>query len=161
MSSIGKLGEGVAEVLLLSLISQGIDIRVEKIGGDFPTIDIYAEIDEAGYTYGAWFQVKTTANDITGRDTLQVQVPFEKLKKLSKLLAPTYVIGIHYNEMQPPTSKGYLKFVKGRYTRGWGSISTRYPMDENNLLRLKDDIISFWQGTDVINAKTNFTSTFR
>lgn len=159
---IGDFGESFANVLLGSQTEQGQLFETVQIGGKWPTIDIYAEISSENHQrMFCFFQIKSTERGYTVRDNkLKVQVPKDKLNKLSAFNAPTYLIGVEYNKTSPPLSQAYIKTVRGNYVNPLSSMETNFVVNAENLILLKQEVETFWNNTNAMNNKTNYQTSF-
>ena len=157
---IGDYCESISAVLLQQWTAKGVLFRIVNIGGNYPTIDVYAEVQNKGNTYIALFQIKSTEKPITKKGALQIQIPKKKLNALSNICVPTYLIGVQYNKENPPESKGFIKGIYGSYKKGLGSLNTKYSLDSENLINLKDEIVNFWIKSNVVNLNKNYNSIF-
>lgn len=159
-SGVGNFGESLASVLLEVPMQNGPLFRIEKIGGNWPTIDVYAEVEDNQKTYLALFQIKSTETPLTINKKLRISVSRSKLQALSNYQAPTYIIGVEYDSNNPPTSNAYIKGVYGQQTSGIGTIDTTHLLNNASLLALKDEIVNFWNGLRVSSYKGRFRTRF-
>lgn len=158
----GEISELIAAILLSRKTNQGYLFRTILIGGKYPTIDLYAEINGNQIPKNYCFiQVKSTIQGYTVRERrLKVNVPVEKLNRLSIFNAPSYLIGIDYNENNPLASIAYISTIRGHFTAALSSMPTTNLLDENNLIRLRDEVETFWNGTNTFGNKNNTNSIF-
>ncbi len=158
----GALSELLAAISLTRNTSQGYLFRTVLIAGKWPAIDIYAEVigDSVPKNY-CFIQVKSTTLGYTARDNkLRIQIPKTKLNKLAEFNGPSYLIGIDYVESNPFDSKAYISAIRGTYATGFSSMPTNNLLDESNLIRLKDEVETFWNGTNTFDKKNSTTSIF-
>lgn len=158
----GDLGESLANVFLSRKTAEGNLFRTTMIGGKWPTIDIYAEIisnnDSLKFCF---FQIKTTDLGYTVREhKLRIQVDKDDLNKLSRFNAPTYLIGIDHNEAEPFRSKAYLATIRGKYDNPLPSLPTTFELTEDNLILLKNEVVSFWDSVNTIEKKMIYQTNF-
>lgn len=158
----GEISELLATIFLSRKTRRGYLFKTVLIGGKYPSIDIYAEIIGNNFPKNYCFiQVKSTIKGYTVEENkLKIQVPVDKLNKLADFNGPSYLIGIDYQENNPFTSKAYIKAIRGRHTRALSSMPTDNVLDENNLIRLRDEIEAFWNSTDTFEKKNNTNSIF-
>lgn len=158
----GEISELLASIFLSRKTTQGYLFKTILIGGKYPTIDLYAEINgnQTPKNY-CFVQVKSTIQGYTKQERkLKVNVPVDKLNKLAKFNGPSYLIGIDYNENNPFESIAYISAIRGTFATGLSSMPTTNLLDENNLIRLRDEIEAFWNGTNTFENKNNTNSIF-
>ena len=134
--------------------------RISVIGGNWPSIDIYAETQINESTYCAVFQVKSTELMMTESKRLPISIPKEKLRRLSKFALPTYLIAVKVTPEYPMGSKAYVSCVSGSIQKGIGSVEMRHELTSVNLLRLKEDVVNFWSQIGIDDFKLEFNSEF-
>lgn len=158
---IGQAAELFISSLLMTQAPQGILFNPLFIGGNFPTIDIYAEIITPSTPVKfCFFQVKATERGYTRGGKLQVVVEKNAINRLSSFLAPTYLIGVDWNAVNPPNSRAYIQTIKGAYNTGKSSMSTNFVLNAANLIILKDEVLAFWDSTNTNTIKQIYTSHF-
>lgn len=153
-------GESLATMLLTRYTRQGYLFRPLLIGGNWPTVDIYAEvISEPGVL--CFLQVKATELAVGKRKALlPVAVSQQGLNRLAQFHAPSYVVGVAVDTQNSLASKAYLAAVRGEYATGWRGLPTKYELNEENLIRLRDDVVTFWKQTNTLVVKAHQASTF-
>jgi len=157
----GDFGESLANILLGQNTPQGQLFETIAIGGKWPTIDIYAETTSInGGKIFCFFQVKSTEAGYTTKGNLKVQAKKEHLERLSAFNAPTYLIGVDLNTINPPLSTGYIKTIRGNQTKGISSIDITYPINGANLILLKAEIEAFWNVLNPSNQKNIYHTNF-
>lgn len=159
---IGDLGETVAKFFLSKKTSQGVLFKTIILDGKWPTIDIYAEIitDDQQKMF-CLFQVKTTERGRTKRKRkLKVKISERDLNRLSKYSAPTYIIGVDYNSINYYESQAYILTVRGDYTSGINGLPTTFPLNEPNLLALREEVIAYWNMVNSLSPKENYFTNF-
>lgn len=158
----GDFAESFANTLIGQWTINGQIFETVAIGGKWPTIDIYAEISSPNdQKMFCFFQVKSTELGYTSRGhRLRVQTPLDKLNKLSKFNAPTYLIGVDYNMVNPPLSAAYIKTIRGTYTRGIASMETTFRLNTTNLQLLRDEVEAFWTTVDPLTEKELYVTFF-
>lgn len=136
---------------------------MQAIGGKWPTIDIYAELDDPQHPgMFCFFQVKSTTLGRNAKGLLKVKVSKKSIARLCAYHGPTYLIGVDYNEQLPQLSNAFILHVKGPTLVGVGSMPTTNQLNHPTgavLLVLRNEIMQFWQSTNLPTAKLNFTST--
>lgn len=159
---IGELGESLANVFLSRRTPEGHLFRTAMIGGKWPTVDIYAEIiSNIPQRMFGFFQIKATDQGYTkSTNKLKISVDLPDLIKLSQYSAPTYVIGIDHNAASPLKSKAYVATVRGNYTQRLSSLPTTYPLNNANLIMLKNEITNYWNTLDPLTEKANYLTNF-
>lgn len=158
----GDLSEYLATVFLSRKTNLGYLFKTVLIAGKWPSIDIYAEIigNNSPKNY-CFVQVKSTIQGYTVRENkLKVQISKDKLNKLANFNGPSYLIGIDYQENDPFKSKAYISAIRGTYNNGLSSMPTDNELDENNLIRLHNEIETFWNNTNTFQSKNNNNSIF-
>jgi hypothetical protein len=160
---IGELGESFANIFLARCTTQGHLFRTAMMGGKWPTIDIYAEvISNMPQKMFCFFQIKTTDQGYTKRQrNLRISLDLRDLVRLSQYAAPTYVIGVDHNAARPHYSKAYIGAIRGNYSQGISSLPTTYPLNNSNLIMLREEIIAFWNTLNPLNTKENYLTKFR
>jgi hypothetical protein len=155
-------GEKAEALVRLLLSSQAVSFRVQLIGGKWPTIDIYAEIDDPLYPgMFCFFQVKSTILGRNSKGKLQVKVAKDSLNKLCAYYGPTYLVGVEYNEQQAWQSNAFIMHVKGRNLTGISSMPVTNQLNHQTgatLLTLRDEVVRFWQSTNIAATRLTFTS---
>lgn len=153
-------GESLATMLLTRYTRQGYLFRPLLIGGNWPTIDIYAEvIAEPGML--CFLQVKATEQAVGKRNgLLPVAVSQQGLSRLAQFHAPSYVVGVAVDTQNSLASKAYLAAVGGEYATGWRGIPTTHELNEANLIRLRNDVVTFWNQTNTLAIKARHSSPF-
>jgi len=157
MNQIGELGEALFTVIISRETSRGFLFRPKFLGDKWPVSDAYVELIHWDGTMRYFFcQIKTTTQGYTQRERkLKIQVPKEKLIKLANYPAPTYVIGVDVH-----SETGYIQAVTSSPSKGISSLSTNYPLNNENLNRLYDEVNDFWDNLEANRFKTNFVSNF-
>ena len=158
----GDYGESFANTLIGQWTTSGQLFETVCIGGKWPTIDIYAEIQSVGnQRMFCFFQVKSTELGYTRRgNRLKVQASRDKLNKLSSYNAPTYLIGVDHNKQYPPRSNCYIKTIRGNYPNGITSMPTTHILNTQNLILLKNEVEAYWTTLNVLNSKSNYQTNF-
>jgi len=159
----GAFGESLANTLIGQWTQNGQLFETVAIGGTWPTIDIYAEmLSTTNQRMFCFFQVKSTELGYTkkGIRKLKVQAPQSKLNKLASFNAPTYLIGVDYNKVNPPLSACYIRTIRGNYTKGISSMEITYPLNPGNLILLKNEVEAFWTSLNPLNSKSNYLTNF-
>ena len=109
-----------------------------------------------------FFQVKSTELGYTkkGKKKLRVQVPKDQLNKLVNFNAPTYLIGVDYNKLNPPLSACYIKTVRGNYSKGISSMDITLPLNAANLVTLRNEVEAFWTALNLLILKSTYITSF-
>lgn len=155
--------EHIASVLLQRTTTRGVLFTVLQIGGNWPTIDLYAELEtpDLPNKYFCFFQVKSTIQGYNKTNKkLKVKIKLLDLNRLSSYTAPTYLIGIDHNQANPFQSVGFIQTIRGNYLKGMSSMSVANVLNIANLELLYDEVIEFWDSTNVVNRKTIYVSNF-
>ena len=104
-------------------------------------------------------QVKTTINKDCyqkGNGNIITSVPNDKLKKLVQRPLPTYVVGVDLEKEVVYIAPAFNDIEQ------YSSIPTRIKLDNidknlriNNLKKLRDDIIRYWEESNISDFKNN------
>lgn len=158
----GDLGESLANVFLSRRTPEGHLFRTKMVGGKWPSIDIYAEIlSSANPVMFCFFQVKTTSRGYTKRERdLKINMDVRSLFKFSSYCAPSYLIGIDHDPLHPLHSKAFIATIRGNQTKSLSSLPTIYPLNEQNLIALRDEIVAFWNNLNPLKNKENYLTNF-
>lgn len=156
----GDFGESFANVLLGQNTAQGQLFETVMIGGKWPTIDIYAEIAAPQGAVFCFFQVKSTIKGFTNAGKLKVQAKLHHLQRLSAYYAPTYLIGVDFNANRPPLSEAYIQTIRGLQTQAISSMDVTYPVNSDNLILLRNEVINFWNTVNPIAHKNVYQTNF-
>jgi hypothetical protein len=159
---IGDLGESLANVFLSKRTEEGHLFRTTMIGGKWPAIDLYAEIiSDINPGLFCFFQIKTTEQGYTKKkNNLKVGIDLGDLIKFSQYSVPSYIIGIDYNAKQPLQSNAYIGTIRGNYTKRISSLPTSHPLNDANLILLKNEVVNFWANLNAIPSKRNYLTNF-
>jgi hypothetical protein len=158
-NKIGDIGELLLSLFLSQKTSEGYLFNPLLIGGKWPTMDIYAEVSQDPGKF-CFFQVKTTLRGCNAKGNLQIKVPKIKLERLAQYHAPSYLVGIDLKLDNPFHSKAYIAAIRGTHEYGMSSLSTVYELNEENLIRLRDEVVAFWQHSNLLDTKTVYRSIF-
>lgn len=157
----GNFGESLANILLGQQTANGQLFETVLIGGNWPTIDIYAEITSIhNQKMFCFFQVKSTELGYNAAGRLRVQANRNKLNHLASFNAPTYLIGVELNTTNPPLSIGYIKTIRGPQARGISSMEITAPINSANLILLKEEVEAFWTTLDPLAHKNHYITNF-
>jgi hypothetical protein len=158
----GDFGESVANTLIGMWTQNGQLFETKAIGGKWPVIDIYAEaISSNGQRIFCFFQVKLTELGYTKREhKLKVQIHKDDLNKLANYNAPTYLIGVDYDEQNPTSCSAYIKVVRGNYQVGLSSIETTNVLNAANIIILKHEVESYWANLSPLISKSTYQTSF-
>lgn len=154
---IGSSGENLVAMRLEKL---GY-FKVYFLGDKAPIEDFLVEINDENHPYPCLMQVKTTndQNPYQKQGNINTPVPDEKMDKLLGRPVPTYVVGA---DLQDESIYIAPAFSKG--TR-YPSIPTRFKIDKNakqssiNLKKLVDEIVKYWEDSNIKDYKSKFIST--
>jgi hypothetical protein len=101
-------------------------------------------------------QVKTTKLGCTMNKTdprLSVKVARISIERIRRYPAPTYLIGI--DEIK---AKSFIVAILEGPQRVISSMSTRYPMNDENLRKLWYEVQEFWNGRDMTMSGSVFST---
>jgi hypothetical protein len=155
---IGDRGEYIFTTLISEKTSSGYLFNPIFLGQKWPTSDFYVELFKTSKPMFCFFQIKATSKGYTVKEQkLKINISKNNLEKLSKLPAPSYVIGI--NEI---TKKGYIISVNGDNIKAINNLPTTYPLNKTNLEKLWQEIKQFWNNSNNYDFKNNqFQSNFK
>lgn len=158
-NKIGDIGELLLSLFLSQKTREGYLFNPLLIGGKWPTMDVYAELTSDPGRF-CFFQVKTTLKGCNSRGNLQIKIPKIKLERLARYHAPSYLVGIDLKLSDPFHSKAYIAAIKGGFTTGMSSIPTLYELNEENLIGLKNEVVRFWEDSNLLGTKNVYKSVF-
>ena len=151
---VGGAGENLTA---LRLEKDGY-FNVYFLGEKAPIEDFLLEIRDEEHPYHCLLQVKST--DMEERylknGNIITPVPEDKLKKLLHRPLPTYVVGADVTDE--------VVFIAPAYKedKEYSSIPTTIRLDNNdkalriaNLEKLRDDIIRYWEESNIFDFKYN------
>jgi hypothetical protein len=145
--STGIVGEHAVVIMLTRVRENGASIfRAALLGEKWPTTDVYVEVNTDVFPRPHFFiQVKTTEKPyLVNPKRLQIRVKRRDETRLLRIPAPTYVVGV-----KPGAAllsyKGYIRAVFRRSPTAISSIRTSYPLSEPNLMRLRDEVVEYWE----------------
>lgn len=158
-NKIGDIGELLLSLFLSQKTRDGYLFNPLLIGGKWPTMDVYAEVTPDPGMF-CFFQVKTTTLGCTRQGKLRIQIPQVKLERLAGYQAPSYLVGIDLKLDNLFLSKAYITAVRGTYTGGMNGLPTKHELHEENMIRLKNEVVDFWRGSNLLSAKSVYLSAF-
>jgi len=151
---VGGAGENLTA---LRLEKDGY-FKVYFLGEKAPIEDFLIEILDEAHPYHCLLQVKSTGMDerYLKNGNIMTPVPKEKLQKLVHRPLPTYVVGADVEDevvfIAPATNEN----------KEYPSIPTGFRLDNKdkairiaNLEKLRDDIIRYWEESDIFDYKYN------
>lgn len=156
-NAVGNLGELTAGLRL----GMFTIFRSHIFGDKTPVFDMLLEIIDKSKPYQAIVQVKATydADPYDKKGNLITPIPVEKLQKLISLPLPTYAAGVDVNNEIMHLAPAFDRDVK---------MSTIPPIlvlshadqekTKENLLKLKADIINYWEGYNMHVNKPAYKS---
>lgn len=157
-NAIGDEGENIAATRL----GMFFIFRCYLIGGKAPAFDILIEIMDENKPYQAMVQVKST-NDASPYDmkgNLKTPVPDDKLQNLISRPLPTYVAGIDIPTETMHLTPAFDRTVKLPSIPPTLVISlSNVARSQADLLKLKEDIINYWEGYNMHINKPTYKST--
>lgn len=155
-NELGARGETILSVR----ITQGLIFRPCFLDAKWPAGDFYLEIVDETNPYPFLIQAKTTTQGYLANGNLKAGVPIAKLRSLMNRPLPTYVAGIDENTE--------TVFIRPAFNPNvsYPSIPTSFfildptnmPLSLINLQRLRDEIIDFWNNSNVIQYKLQYNS---
>lgn len=159
-NTIGDNGERFAAIRL----TQGQLFDVITIGAKALALDLLCRINDENKPYQFLVQVKATETIPTYTKKtpyrIKTPVPTQNYKTLQKLPLPTYVAGVDNNKGDVFIAPAFE--LEDNYA---GSIPTTYVLSQsnltaslNNLNKLKQDVIDYWDGLSIQDYKSFFIS---
>ena len=151
---IGGAGENLTA---LRLEKDGY-FKVYFLGEKAPIEDFLLEILDEEHPYQCILQVKSTS--MTSRylqnGSISTPVPKDKLKKLVHRPLPTYVVGADVEDEVVYIAPAFKENDE------YPSIPTRFKLDNNNIAlrktnleKLRNDIIRYWEDSNIFEFKHN------
>jgi hypothetical protein len=152
--SLGLRGESIFAVLMTRFFGLPEPLfRVTFLGDKAPTLDFFVELIDAGpITPFCLVQVKATSQGFNSRGRLKVSVSRRDMKRLRAYPGPTYVVGI--DERQ---ELGYIVSARSGETTGLSSLPTTYPLNQENLMMLYEEVSVYWGTLDASFSVSRFT----
>jgi hypothetical protein len=126
--------------------------RPRFLGDKYPTFDYIVEVvDRPEYFF--FVQVKSTTKGYTEHPPyrLKVQVSQTDVERMVACPAPAYVVGIDTTA----DDLGFLLSVN-EPRENVASMTTAHRIDGDLLLRLRDEVVAFWAGRDMIHRDSRF-----
>ena len=151
---IGSAGENLTA---LRLEKDGY-FKVYFLGDKAPIEDFLVEILDEKHPYHYLLQVKSTDKKecYLKNGNISTSVPANKLKKLTLRPLPTYVVGVDMENECIYIAPAFNDNQK------YSSIPTNFMLDNENerlrienLKKFRDDIIRYWEESDICNFKKN------
>lgn len=154
---IGDRGEYIFVELITEKTDDGYLFKPSFLGEKWPTSDFYVELFNTNKPMFCFFQVKSTSKGYTKREKkLKANITKADLEKLSNLPAPSYVIGIDEQE-----KKGFIISANGVTIKAINTLPTIYPINEENIKKLWNEVKDFWENSKNNDYKDNtFNSNF-
>ena len=162
-TAIGSSGESIAKAILEYFPI----FKVVFLGEKNPITDFYVETivetdDGLKIQYPFLVQIKTTTSALDDLGRLSVSVPTEKYQSLCANPLPTYVGGIHLEDLS--------LFVKPAFDNN-AHVNTIPPImvlrmaDKRDcaskLLQIQRDVITYWEKLGIHDYKQGFVSLIR
>lgn len=150
---IGERGQLLFELLMTELCGRDDPFfRPRFLGDKFPTFDYVVEVvDQPAYYF--FVQVKATTLGYTkNRDRLNVQVSKDDIDRMVACPAPTYVVGM---DVATVPGSGYLLSVNEACDHV-SSLTTRFRIDCAVLAGLRDEVVAYWSGRDMVLRGSRF-----
>lgn len=129
------------------------------LGEKAPIEDIFLEINDSNAPYSCLVQIKSTEKGYNPKGNLRVNVPPKKFQALINRPLPTYVAGVDLNKE--------IVFISPAFNSNdrHSSMSVKNKLDfkdpattRNTLDELKNDIIMYWNNTNVFSVKSTYIS---
>lgn len=149
---IGERGQWLFCALMTELCGRDDPyFRPRFLGDKYPTFDYIVEVvDRPAYYF--FVQVKATTQGYTVEERrLKVQVSQEDIDRMVACPAPAYVVGMDVTA----NPSGFLLSVNESRAHV-SSLTTRHPIDCALLVRLRDEVISFWDSRNMVLVGSQF-----
>jgi len=149
---IGERGEWLFRLLMTELCGRADPFfRPRFLGEKYPTFDFIVEVvDQPSYFF--FVQVKATTLGYTARENrLRVQVGQGDIDLMVGCPAPAYVVGIDATQ----NNVGFLLSVNEPRDHV-SSLTTKFKIDCNVLKQLRDEVVAFWSGRNMILTGSSF-----
>ncbi len=149
---IGDRGQNLLVLLLTDLCGRDVPFfRPRYLGDKYPTFDFIVEVvDDPAYFFFA--QVKATTQGYTKEEhRLLVQLGQADVDKMVGCPAPTYLVGIDATAI----GVGYLLSVNEPRAHV-ASLTTKFRIDGSVLAGLRDEVIGYWKGRDMVLKGSRF-----
>ena len=141
---IGSLGEH----LFNYIISRNYRFQPVHLGDKYPNVDFFVELLGHHKPYYFLVQIKATEQGINRNGKLRISIPKSKIKALAEYTCPTYLVGIDIQGEQ-----AFIYPVNKIPRKAISSFSTAKPLTVATLSNLFDDVIAFWENTDIKKNK--------
>lgn len=116
--------------------------RSRHLGEKWPTVDFFVEIRGGKKRPFFFVQVKSRTAKATGK-FFTVQIKGRDYDRMLKIPAPTYLVGV-----DEPSKKVYIRSVHAPGVPSLGRIPKKYILNDQNLMRLRDEVVQFWSRPD-------------
>lgn len=138
-NALGDVAENLVLNRLMSMRGRMAPLfRPIHLGAKFPSVDLYVEVTGSTSKRPFFFvQVKGTRARDRARPVFRVESG--KIKKLLEYSAPTYLAFV-----EEGAERIYLKSVHTSGSRTVYHAKRRYLLNEENLVRLRDEVRDFW-----------------
>jgi len=141
----GKLGELLASVHLSRPVGgryRRALFEATSLGGTYPSVDLLVDVlDSNNEPIGFFFaQVKATQTASQGGTRLSLTIEAERFRRLTRLRAPAYLIGVDLVEEQ-----SYILAAIAPAPATVPSIPRDYPLTDDKIrVALYREVVSFW-----------------
>lgn len=151
---IGKRGENIFFILMTQVCGKGPLFRPWFISDQKDGLDYLVEL-EGKREYFFFVQVKATTLGYTVNDPrcLQVKCSEETIGRMADSPAPAYLVGI--DDPGGMGGQGYILSLNERRP-AISSLSTRFPLNCENLMRLRQEVHDFWSQRDMVLRSSYF-----
>lgn len=149
----GNLGE----ILFNVAISRHHLFRTRDLGEKWPVSDFYVELKSNNKIFFI-VQVKSSRQGYSSSGKLKITAPKEKLNKLRKYYAPTYLAGVDLKKEQV-----YLIPINKKVKTNISRLPTSFEIERYNAKNSKilfDDVKSFWKNSGILDYKRKFKHNF-
>jgi hypothetical protein len=153
---IGGRGEAICFVRLSDFCGNTQPyFRPHFLGDKFPALDFLVELVNAGRGSPFFFvQVRATRKGFTRKPPvrLKVELSEEDAETLILYPAPTYIVGV-----DEVNQRAFIIAATANVAGGLPSLPTAYPLDDNNLKILWDEVKAYWQSRDMTHKRSHFS----
>jgi hypothetical protein len=155
--TIGSRGEAIFVLTMTAYRSPAKPLfRPQFLGEKWPVLDHIVMLEGVGDATPYFFvQVKTTRKGYTREGfRLKVAISAEEVRKLAGYPAPTYLVGI-----DEVGEKAYIVSVNPENLGSLSSLSTAFPIHEENRRLLWEEVTAFWAARVSPGFKSRFADT--
>ncbi len=148
---IGTVAQNAAQVALGRRTSSGYLFRPVLLADKWPTVDLYAELPYG--REGFFVQVKGTERGYKKKGDLKVNVSKRDWNFMEHFHAPCYIIGVDVLLSTVPQDSCFIIGVKGIRKKALSWMPIAFPLNDANMIKLRDEVQGFWAAAGVQTHK--------